>query len=117
MNYVDCYDAVSFVLDDVQERFGASWKVNNNKLKKLKMNCNELDSVAQEFNCEAVEAEIDEDTMGLTISLLCEEMTFEYGRSNPFFKAIQWTNSFGFKQSEDGNLLVFFRYDGLFSRT
>ena len=116
MSFVTCFDAVSFVLDDAQERFGASWKLNNNELKRLKLDCSEMDAVVQEFNCESVEAEIDEETMELTVSLACEEMTFEYGRSNPFFKVIQRTSAFGFKQSDDGNLVAFFRYGSLFSR-
>lgn len=116
MGFVSCFDAVSFVLDDAQARFGASWKINSEELKKLKMDCSEMDTVVQEFNCESVEAEIDEETMELTISLACEEMTFEYGRSNPFFRVIQMAKSFGFKRLEDGNLTVFFRYGHLFSR-
>ena len=116
MSFVTCYDAVSMVLDDAAERFGQAWRIDNDALKRLKNDCRDLDAIVREFNCDSVEAEVDEETMDLMVSLFCEEMTLENGRSNSFFKVIQHCSSFGFRNAGEDCLQIFFRYRGLFAR-
>ena len=116
MSFVTCYDAVSMVLDDAEERFGQTWKLNQEALKRLKSDCKLLDAVVQDFNCDSIEAEVDEESMDLIVTLFCEDMTLEYGRSHPYFKLIQHTDSFGFRNGGEDRLLVFFRFGGIFAR-
>lgn len=117
MNIVSCYDAISMVLDDALTRFGTGWRLNQDALKRLKADCRDLDAVVQDFNCDSIEAEVDEETMELSVSLFCDEMTLEYGRTHPFFAAIRHAKSFGFRNSGEDGIVVTIIFGNLFVRT
>lgn len=115
MSFVTCYDAVSMVLDDAAERFGQNRKLNQETLERLQAACKLMDSIVEEIDCDSIEAEIDENTMDLIVTLCCEDLTMCYGRSHPFFKIIQHADSFGFRNGGENRLLVFFRFVGVFT--
>ena len=114
MSFVTCYDVVSMVLDDVTERFSGAWEPDKKAIRVLEKDCEEMDAVVRDFNCDSVEAEVDESTMDLIVTMSCEDMTLEYGRSHPFFQATRHTSSFGFRHGGRNNLEIFFRFSGIF---
>lgn len=115
MNFVSCADVVSMVLEDAAERFGAAYTLDQDAAGRLMEDCAALDTVVNEFSCGSVEAEVDEDKMELVVTLSCDEMTLENGRTSAFFDAIKNASSFGFRGSGEDCLLVFFRFDDLFT--
>ncbi len=109
---VNASDIVEMVLEEAAEQFGSRWYIPKDIKKRLKTDCALIDRLSTEFDCESAEAEVDDATMKLHVSLVCPDMVLEYGRTHPFFTLIQHTESFSFSAVED-SLKVDFVFAGL----
>ncbi len=109
---VNTYDIAEMVIDEATEQFGNRWVVPKAKRGRIKADCAIIDRLVSDFDCESAEAEIDDETMKLTVSVVCPDMVLEYGRTHPFFTLIQHTESFSFSAVED-SLKVAFVFAGL----
>ena len=110
--FVSTYDIVEMVIDEATEQFGNRWVIPKAKKKNLKTDCDLIDRLVSEFDCESAEADIDDETMKLKVSVVCPDMVLEYGRTHPFFTLIQHAESFSFSAVED-SLKVDFVFAGL----
>ena len=115
MSLVSTYDVVDMVVEEASLQFGMQWGIPEDKRKSLQTDCALIDRLVSEFYCESVEAEIDDETMKLTVSIVCPDMILEYGRTHPFFALIQNTESFSFSAVEE-SLLVNFVFAGLWEK-
>ena len=112
MSFVKTYDIVDMVVAEASDRFGSHWQVSEDKLNILKTDCTIIDRLVSDFDCESVEADIDEETMKIKVSITCPDMILEYGRTHPFFTLIKNTESFSF-YAEGDSLKVDFVFAGL----
>lgn len=112
MSFVSTYDIVEMVIDEATEQFGSRWVIPNAKRKDLKTDCALIDKFVSEFDCESAEADIDDETLKLKVSIVCPDMVLEYGRTHPFFTLIQHVESFSFSAVGD-SLKVDFVFAGL----
>ena len=110
--FVSTYDIVEMVIDEATEQFGNRWVIPKTKKKNLKTDCDLIDRLVSEFDCESAEADIDDETLKLKVSVVCPDMVLEYGRTHPFFTLIQHAESFSFSAVED-SLKVDFVFAGL----
>ena len=110
--FVSTYDIVEMVIDEATEQFGNRWVIPKAKKKNLKTDCDLIDRLVSEFDCESAEADIDDETLKLKVSVVCPDMVLEYGRIHPFFTLIQHAESFSFSAVED-SLKVDFVFAGL----
>lgn len=110
--FVNTYDIVEMVIDEATEQFGNRWVIPKAKKKNLKTDCDLIDRLVSEFDCESAEADIDDETLKLKVSVVCPDMVLEYGRTHPFFTLIQHAESFSFSAVED-SLKVDFVFAGL----
>ena len=115
MSSVSTYDVVEMVVDEATEQFGEYWTLPKEKRHNLKANCGLVDRLVREFDCESVEADIDDESLKLTISVVCPDIVLEYGRTHPFFTLIQRTESFRFTAVDD-SLQIDFVFDNLWER-
>ena len=107
MSFFGCYEAVDVVLGEAVEQFGNKYKVNQEEMERIAADCRIVDAMVEEFNCEALEAEITDD-LDITVCVECDEMTLENGRSHPFFTLIQHTKWFSFKSIGEDKISVTF---------
>lgn len=115
MAFINTYDIVEMVIDEASEQFGSRWFISKTSRKNLKTDCELIDRLASDFDCESVEADVDDDTMKLTVSVVCPDMVLEYGRTHPFFTLIQHTESFCFSAAGD-SLKINFVFSGLWEK-
>lgn len=115
MAFVSIYDIVDMVVEEAYEQFGKRWVISRAKKNDLKTDCALIDRLVSEFDCESAEADIDDDTLKLRVSIVCPDMVLEYGRTHPFFTLIQHTESFSFSAVED-SLKVDFVFAGLWEK-
>ena len=115
MSLVSTYDVVDMVVEEASSQFGERWGVLASKRESLRTNCTLIDRLVSEFYCESVEAEVDDETMKLTISIVCPDMILEYGRTHPFFTLIQSTESFSFSTTKE-SLMINFVFAGLWEK-
>lgn len=113
--FVSTYDIVEMVIDEATEQFKNSWVIPKNKKHSLKKDCELIDRLVKEFDCESAEVDIDDGTLKLKISIVCPDMILEYGRTHPFFSLIQHTESFSFSAFGD-SIRVNFVFAGLWEK-
>lgn len=101
MSFVNTYDIVEMIIDEATEQFGGRLVVPENKRKNLQTDCVLIDRLVSEFDCESVEADVNDETLKLRVSIVCPDMVLEYGRTHPFFSLIQHVESFSFSAVED----------------
>lgn len=112
MSFVNTYDIVEMVIDEATEQFRNGWIVSKTNRKKIQKDCILIDRLIAEFNCESAEANIDDETMKLKVSVVCPDIVLEYGRTHPFFSIIQHAELFSFSAVED-SLKIDFVFAGL----
>lgn len=115
MSFIKVYDIVEMVIDEATEQFGGHWFVTKQRRSDLQTDCALIDRLASEFDCESTEADIDDETMKLRVSIVCPDMVMEYGRTHPFFTLIQHAESFSFSAVED-SIRVDFVFAGLWEK-
>lgn len=115
MSFVNTYNVVNMVVEEASKQFGNGLVISKDKSKNLKTDCTLIDRLVSEFSCESAEAEVDDETMKLRVSVVCPDMVLEYGRTHPFFTLIQHAESFSFSAIED-SIKVDFVFAGLWEK-
>ena len=110
-----CYDVANMVIEDANERFRPIWKINNERLEVFKQYCEVVDALAEEFDGESYEVEVDELTMEVIVTLECGEIVVD-SFSHIFYELIKRAVKYGFSTSEDGNLLLRFTFPTLWDK-
>ena len=77
----------------------------------LQVICKTLDECRIDFECEKVEVCYDSMVDRLVITLFCEDIIMEYGRTHPFFEAIKRSYAVEFSEN-DGLPVVTITYTG-----
>lgn len=113
--FVSTYDIAEMVIEEATRQFKFHWVVPSEKRDTLKKDCELIDQLASEFDCESAEVDVDNETLDIRISVVCPDMVMEYGRTHPFFTIIQHTASFGFSTTND-SLKVDFVFAGLWEK-
>jgi len=115
MNFVKCYDVAELVIEEASARFAPLWQINTENLEIFKQYCEVIDSLANEFDGESFDVEVDEIAMDITIVLECSEIIIE-DRNHIFYKLAKRTKKYGFSVSDGGNLLVKFVFPSLWEK-
>lgn len=98
MEYTGCYSSAVELIEEASQEFGNGYILNDAKYDSLKYICEAVDNLVEEIDCESVNVSVNEATKQFTIEVVCDEVIFEQGRSNGFFKLIQMLNSFSFSK-------------------
>lgn len=114
-SFVKCFDVVSMVVDEANERFHPLWKIDKEKYRILKQYCGVMDSLSEEFGGESFEVEVDEVAMTISISLACQDMTIEQ-KNHKYYSLAQRAVSFGFSRTEDGLLNATFVFPSVWDK-
>ena len=109
---IGTFDIAEMVVDEAVSQHGNCFKVTSQARQNLKTDCALIDRIVSEFDCESVEAEIDDKEMKLTIYIVCPDIVLEYGRTHPFFSLIQHVGSFAFSAVDD-SIRISFTFTGL----
>lgn len=107
MAFVNCFDAVSMVVDEATTQFAPLWKINKEKYRILQQYCGVLDSLAAEFDGEAFDVEVDDIEMTIAITLECMDLSID-SKNHKYYSLAQRAIEFGFSVSENGLLCVKF---------
>lgn len=100
MKQIKTSGIVEMVLDEAESQF-KTWFVPKSKREELSESLSIIDRLCDEFDCESAEAEVDDETMVLSVALVCPDIVMENGRSHLFFELIKHTDSFAFSAEED----------------
>ena len=116
MSDIKCFDVLDTIIDEANKRFAPRWIVNNEKSDILKEYCDAIDFISQEIDIVEIEAEIDEESMEIIITIGCEGEIIVQSESNTFYDLIERTVRFAFSAPHDDALLVKFVFPGIWDR-
>lgn len=114
-SFVKCFDIVSMVVDEATSQFAPLWKINKEKYRTLEQYCDTLDSLADEFDAESFDVEIDDITMTITITMECDEIIIE-SQNHKYYSIAQRLTAFGFSVSKDGLLCAKFVFPSVWDK-
>lgn len=115
MGVVKCIDVVSMVVEEATKQFSPLWTVNKDNYSILEQYCSVIDSLAEEFDCEAFDVSVDDIRMTIAISLECNDIVID-SSTHIFYSLVQRSKSIGFSVSEDGNLNITFVFPSVWER-
>ena len=112
---VNCFDVVSMVVDEATRQFEPLWEVNEEKHKILEQYCSALDELAEEFDGESFEVDVDDIKMTISITMECADMTIK-SSSHKFYALVQRASALQFFVSEEGLLGVRFIFPSIWDK-
>ncbi len=115
MSFAKCFDVVSMVTEEAGKQFGLMWRVDKDKEKILKKNCEGIDALAKEFNGVSFEVDVNDITMNITVSLVCGEIIISEP-SHRLYNILQHAKRFAIKQVESDNIQLDFVFPGIWSK-
>lgn len=113
---IKCFEVVSTVVEEATRQFSPIWCIDLDKYATLEQYCRAIDAIAEEFNGESIDIEIDEIKMTVSITVECWDMKLE-SISHVFYKLAKRSVKFGFSVSEEGNLNVNFTFPSVWKRS
>lgn len=74
MSFIKCYDIVEQVINVVTERYSGQIVEDSQKKSVIKKYCDEIQRISDEFDGVSYSVDVDEKSMDIEISLVCEDM-------------------------------------------
>ena len=115
MSFIKCYDVTELIIDEATKQFLPMLKENEDKKKTLKKQCNAIDWIAEQFGGVSYEININDVTMRIMISLVCEESELDKSCSD-FLKMIDNTLQIAFKEVDEDYIQIDFVFDGIWEK-
>lgn len=112
---IKCFDVVSMVIDEATAQFAPVWTANRENKKILEQYCEAIDELAKEFQGISYEVNVDTIKMTIGIKMECGDIILN-SKTNTYYKLAQRAISFGFSQSEDGNLVAEFVFPSIWEK-
>lgn len=114
MSFIKCFDVVEMVTTEATEQFGKLLAESDEKKQWLKECCEKIDIIAEQFGGVSYETEVDDETMDITVSLVCGE--FETDKSSTvFYGLMRDAKKVTFKSCDDG-IQINFIFDGIWNK-
>lgn len=116
MRNVECFDVMLMVVEEANKRFGSLWKVDESKQDILCQYCDAIDELAEEFDGESYDVEVDEITMSIKITLECGDMLIK-DKNHAIYRLFDRSILFGFSVSKETQMLcVTFEFPGIWEK-
>ncbi len=115
MDKVKCFDVAEMVINEASSQFGILWKVDNEKLQRLKENCDLIDELSDDSCGVSFDAFVDEITMDISITLECEELIAD-NKDHVIYHLMDAAKAINLF-ARDGNLCIKLRFGSIWKRT
>lgn len=113
MGLVKCFDVVTMLTDEVKEHLGNPVIENVDKKNELQKSCEMIDVVAQQFGGFSYDVEVNEQTMEISISFVCEE--FETSVGSEFCDLLGRAKKERFRVSGEDRIELTFVFNGIWN--
>lgn len=113
MEYKGCYSSAVELIEEASHEFGDAVVLNESKFDSLEYVCEYVDKLVEKTECDSVDVSVDKITKQFTIEIACDDIIFENGRSNEFFKLIQMLDSFSFSKKGRESLRITLNIDNM----
>lgn len=111
-----CYSSVAETINEETARCQGTHTLNQEKCELIESVCNMVDEFITGIDCEYIDVLIQEIDKTLIISIVCDEVILERGRTSIFFDIIQMVDSFSFSKSGKSNMKIELNIKGLWGK-
>ena len=115
MALVNCFDVVEMVTEEATLRFAPLFRENREAKNVLHQYCDALDALAQEFNGESFEVEVDETQMTIGIKLECPDIVIQ-SEEHKFYMLAQRALAVRFSHGENDTVAVEFVFPSIWEK-
>lgn len=115
MDNIKCFEVVVPIVDEATSQFAPLWVLNRERYDILLQYCDAIDNLSNEFHGEAIEVEVDDINMTISISLECWDMKLS-STSHIFYRLYERAISSSFSSSGDGNLCIKFIFPSIWEK-
>ena len=115
MALVNWFDVVEMVTEEATSRFAPLFRENREAKNVLHQYCDVLDALAQEFNGESFEVEVDEIQMTIAIKLECPDIVIQ-SEEHKFYMLAQRALAVRFSHGENDTVAVEFVFPSIWEK-
>ena len=115
MESVRCYDVVKMVLDEATEQFGSLMRESEEERTMIENCCSIIDELSVKFGGVSYEAGVEDKTLEIIISLVCEEFETD-AVSSGFCELFNHTKKIKFSSENDEMIKIEFIFEGLWQK-
>ena len=116
MSFVKCYDVAEMVLDEASKQFAPLFRENAERKQILKSYCEVIDSLAEEFNAESFDVEVDDIKMTISIKMECPDITIT-SENHPLYELAGHAVSVHFSNNESDLMVVEFVFPSIWEKS
>ena len=114
MSISKCSAAVSVAVEDVTARLSPHWVKNEEKYRGLALACKNIDSFMKDFDATKLIVEVSGEreiiiSVETTLVSVCD-------KKHPFFSLTKNTTGFGFRVSDEGEIVTEFIFQSIWDR-
>ena len=119
MSFAKCFDVVTMVIDEASEQFdeaseqfGFPLYEDEDKKEELEEYCDMIDAFARRFGGVSYEAEVDDKTTDIIVSVVCGEFEI-YDCADDFYKLVEAAKGVSFRAVDGDTVRVSLRFNGI----
>ena len=114
---MNIYEEAAILAIEAAERFGGSHLIlNKRRVLELKLIMSHIEHLANEFDGDSVDMQVDEDNRVLKLSVEISELVCQSEGDEFVHELVSMVDGVSFSKSKDGNLKIDFVIDGLWRR-
>lgn len=115
MNSVKCYDVVKMVLDEATEQFGSLMRESDEERAMIESCCPMIDELSDKFGGVSYEVGVDDKTLEIIMSLVCEEFETD-AMSSKFCELSNHAKKINFSSENDEMIKIEFIFEGIWQK-
>lgn len=113
---IKCFDVVSVLVDDANDKFKPLWTYSEEKYNILKQYCGIIDRIAENTGAIAYGIEVGEIDMTVRVSVGYDKFQINIDENSDFYKLLPHTVSFGASFLDDDGLYIDFVFPSIWER-
>ena len=115
MAFVKCFDVVTMVTDEASAQFSPSFRENKERKQILEQYCGILDKLAEEFDGESFEVEVDEIKMTVVVRMECPDIIIQ-SHDHLFYKLAMHALSVRFSHVNSNAMAIEFVFPSIWEK-
>lgn len=116
MSFAKCFDVVKMVTDEATVQFGSLLRVDKEREDSLNLCCRMIDNIAKRFNGVSYEADVNDITTDITVSLVCDGFEIDNTSDDEFYVLAAQAKQLKFKQCDTDALQMDFVFGGIWTK-
>lgn len=112
---IKCYDVAEEIFEEASKQFAPLFVENAEKKDAVKSYCEVIDRLAEEFNGESLEIDVEDISMKIHIRLGCPDVLIQ-SEDHELYQLAAFADSVALTHGDDGNLLIDFAFPGIWDK-